>query len=335
MPRRLPPANVRRASVLVTVLAAAAILLGALLWFRPYVTKKQVSVSAVPAPNALTATTSYQLAPGEQACMTAVAVEPQTAWQRSSSCTRRRPARRVGRPVALVLSAPGYRSVSQLAGGYPGGLATLPVTPPKHSLLATACFVNRGDTDVVLLGSAEARTISRSGTSVGGVSVVGDVALTLFDTHRGRAARAGRNDLRPCLEPHRPSDPGVADLDSRRARPLRCRPASSRLSTRRCEKTKQRRPAQATRARSGGFCADRGCSAGTREEDLNSHDQHRGGDDREMFVGERAEPVSDPGGKDQAAHDHAYEHEHAAEHQTMLEAEARAHAIEPWIAARP
>jgi hypothetical protein len=182
MPRRFPSASVRRASVLVTVLAAAAILLGALLWFRPYVTKKQVSVSSVPAPNALTATTSYQLAPGEQACMTAVAVEP-NSLAAQFELHPATPSPKGGPPVALVLSAPGYRSVSQLAGGYPGGLATLPVTPPKHSLLATACFVDHGDTDVVLLGSAEARTISRSGTSVGGVSVVGDVALTLFDTH--------------------------------------------------------------------------------------------------------------------------------------------------------
>ena len=50
MPRRLPSLRVPRAAVLVTVLAAAAILLGALLWFRPYVTKKQVSdvIDSVP-----------------------------------------------------------------------------------------------------------------------------------------------------------------------------------------------------------------------------------------------------------------------------------------------
>jgi hypothetical protein len=182
MPRRFPSPSVPRAAVPVTVLAAAAILLGALLWFRPYVTKKQVAVSAVPAPNALTVTTPYQLAPGEQACMTAVAVEP-NSLAAQFELHPAKPSPQGGPPVALVLSAPGYRSVSQLAGGYPGGLATLPMTPPRHSLLATACFVDRGDTDVVLLGSSEPRTVSRSATSVGGISVVGDVALTLFDTH--------------------------------------------------------------------------------------------------------------------------------------------------------
>ncbi len=100
-------------------------------------------MSAVPAPNALTATTSYQLAPREQACMTAVAVEP-NSLAAQFELHPATPSPQGGPPVALVLSAPGYRSVSQLAGGYPGGLATLPMTPPRHSLLATACFVDRG-----------------------------------------------------------------------------------------------------------------------------------------------------------------------------------------------
>jgi hypothetical protein len=191
MRRRLPTRSVPRASVLVTALAAAAILIGALLWFRPYVTKKQVSISAVAVPNALSVTTPYQLAPGEQACMTAVAVEP-NSLAAQFELHPATPSPQGGPPVALVLSAPGYRSVSRLAGGYPGGLATLPVTPPKHSLLASACFVDEGHTDVVLVGSSEPRTYSRSTMSVGGASVVGDVALTLFDTHPSSLlARAG------------------------------------------------------------------------------------------------------------------------------------------------
>ena len=50
-----------------------------------------------------------------------------------------------------------------------------------------------------------------------------------------------------------------------------------------------------------------------------------------MFVGERAEAVGDPGREDQAAHDEADEHERAAEQQAVLEAEARAHAVEPGV----
>ncbi|MCW3020493.1 MAG: hypothetical protein JWN10_2801 [Solirubrobacterales bacterium] len=181
MRRRIPRVGVPRLAVLASAIAAAVIVFGALVWFLPYLTKKQTSVSSVPAPSALTATSPYQLAPGQQACMTSVAVEP-NSLAAQFELHPAKPGPQGGPPVALVLSAPGYRSVSQLAGGYPGGLATVATTPPRHSLLASACFVDRGDTDVVLLGSAEARTVSRSGTSIAGVSVVGDVALTFLDT---------------------------------------------------------------------------------------------------------------------------------------------------------
>ncbi|HTC71843.1 MAG TPA: hypothetical protein VK655_03070 [Solirubrobacteraceae bacterium] len=171
-----------RPTVLVTGLAAAVMLLGALVWFRPYLTRKQYSTSTVAAPSALTAVTPFALAPGAQACMLSVAVEPNSfAAQFELDPATVGP--HGGPPVALELSAPGYRSVSELAGGYPGGLATIPVKPPSHSLIASACFTDKGKTGVVLLGSAEARTISRSPTTVAGVGVVGDVALTFVDTH--------------------------------------------------------------------------------------------------------------------------------------------------------
>ncbi len=182
MPRRIPPVGRPRLAVLATALAAVAILLGALVWFRPYLTQKQVSVSAVPAPSALTTLTQFDLAPGEQACMESVTVEP-NSLAAQFDLHPAKPGPQGGPAVELVLSATGYRSVSQLAGGYPGGLATIPMTPPRHSLLATACFADRGDTAVLLNGSAEARTISRSPTLVAGSSVVGDIALTFLDTH--------------------------------------------------------------------------------------------------------------------------------------------------------
>lgn len=182
MRRRVPPVGRPRLAALATALAAVAILFGALVWFRPYLTRKQESVSAVPAPSALTALTQFDLPPGQQACMASVTVEPNSlAAQFELHPAKAGP--QGGPPVALVLSAPGYRSVSRLAGGYPGGLATIAVTPPRHSLLATACFVDRGTTAVLLSGSAEARTISRSSpTTVAGTAVFGDVALTFLDT---------------------------------------------------------------------------------------------------------------------------------------------------------
>ncbi len=181
MPRRIP-AKLLRPAVLATALAALAMLIGALLWFRPYLTHKQLFDSAVPTPTPLTAANQYVLAPGEQACMTAISVEPNSRVAQFQLHSVKSSAQG-GPPVELELvGVGGYRSVSTLAGGYPGGLATIPITPPRHSIIGNACFTNRGSASVSLLGSAEARTITNSATTVGGTAVVGDISLSFLDT---------------------------------------------------------------------------------------------------------------------------------------------------------
>ncbi len=167
--------------MLATALAALAMLIGALLWFRPYLTHKQVFDSAVPTPTPLTVANQYELAPGEQACMTAISVEPNSrVAQFQLHSVKSSP--QGGPTVELELVGTGYRSVSRLPGGYPGGLATVPITPPRHSIIGNACFTNRGSSSVLLLGSAEARTITGSATTVGGTAVVGDISLSFIDT---------------------------------------------------------------------------------------------------------------------------------------------------------
>jgi len=55
------------------------------------------------------------------------------------------------------------------------------MAPPDHALIGTACFTNRGATTVLLAGSTEPRTISRSVTIIGGKQVVGDISLAFID----------------------------------------------------------------------------------------------------------------------------------------------------------
>ena len=183
MPRRLLSGRSPGFARLATALALAVILFGAVVWLRPYLTRRQTSVSEVPAPAALTAGSQFAVLPAQQACMTSVAVEPNSlAAELQLNLAKASP--RGGQPVELVLSAPGYRSASHLSGGYPDGIVSLPTTPPPRSLLATACLINRGNTTVLLAASTEARTISRSATTVAGTPVVGDFALTLLDSRR-------------------------------------------------------------------------------------------------------------------------------------------------------
>jgi hypothetical protein len=160
-----------------TALAAVLLIAGALVWFKPFLTARRQPVASVPEPAALFAVTPFTVRPGEQACMSAVALEPD-ARVAEFQLRPVRPVPQGGPPVDLVLSAPGYRAVLAVPGGYPGGSVALPITPPRHTRIGTACFVNRGRTAVNLIGTSEPRTVSRSTTTIGGRSVVGDIALT-------------------------------------------------------------------------------------------------------------------------------------------------------------
>ncbi len=164
-------------AALATALAALLLLAGALVWFRPFLTSKQQPVASVPDPAALFAVTPFTLKPGERACMSAVAMEPD-ARVAEFQLRPVTPLPQGGPPVNLVLSAPGYRAVLAVPGGYPGGSVALPIAPPPRSEIGTACFLNRGRTPVNLIGTSEPRTVSRSTTTIDGRSVVGDIALT-------------------------------------------------------------------------------------------------------------------------------------------------------------
>jgi hypothetical protein len=179
MPRRSSPRPTR--ALLATTAASIIVLAGALIWFVPYLTRPTEFAAETPDPAALFTLAEFPVPPGGSACMSNVTVDPNSRLAQ----VRLRPANpkaALGPPVELVLSAPGYRGVVHVPGGYPGGIASLPLSPPpSRPLIATACFVNVGHTTVLLDGTTETRTLSRSTTVLDGKPVPGDIALTLFD----------------------------------------------------------------------------------------------------------------------------------------------------------
>jgi hypothetical protein len=165
-------------------LAAVLILAGALIWYRPYMTAKRQVVAEVPEPAALFGVTPFVVPGHGQACMNAVTITPQSEIVRFG-LRPVGPAPHGGPPIQLVLSAPGYHYVLHVPGGYPGGSVALPISPPHTAVVGTACFVNTGSGGVVLPGTVEPRTISRSSpTLVDGREAVGDIALSFVESRR-------------------------------------------------------------------------------------------------------------------------------------------------------
>jgi len=190
MPERSRSPRAPRPALAASGLAAVLIVLAVLVWFRPYLSEKRGPTAGVPTPSPLFVAADFPVAPHQQACMQDVTIESSSRVAEFEL----RPAsvsKAGGPPVDLVLSGDGYSAVVHVPGGYPGGGVTLPMSPPAHTLIGSACFVNRGHSTVLLAGSTEPRTVARSPTLVAGKAVVGDVSLTFL----GGAPRSLQDEL--------------------------------------------------------------------------------------------------------------------------------------------
>jgi hypothetical protein len=170
----------RRTSFRAAALAACLIVAAGLVWFAPFITRKQLPIAEVPATPPAKVTTAFPVPPHGQACMRSIAITPESGIAQFTVIPAK-PSASGGPPVQLVLSAPGYHAAALLGGGYTGGVATLAITPPSHPQIGRACFINAGRTPVNLIGTTEPRTISRPPTSIDGRQANGDIALTFLD----------------------------------------------------------------------------------------------------------------------------------------------------------
>ena len=73
--------------------------------------------------------------------------------------------------MELELVGAGYRSVSELVpAATRAGSRRSRSRRPRHASIGNACFTDRGHTNVVLIGSAEARTVTQSATTLAGTA---------------------------------------------------------------------------------------------------------------------------------------------------------------------
>jgi hypothetical protein len=168
-------------------LMLAVMLAGALGWMLPHLRAVRPVRAGVPAPPPLFMVSELSLPPHGQACMQEVTVQPNSGLAEFNlRPTHPGSGGPGGPPVRLVLTARGYRASAYVPGGYPGGAASVDILPgpPRQAVLASACFSNLGRESVNLESSTEARTISRSSTTVDGKRVAGDIVLAFFGTER-------------------------------------------------------------------------------------------------------------------------------------------------------
>lgn len=175
------------------LLGLALVVAGAAIWFVPYLTRQRQQIAETAAPPPLFVLGEFPVQPHQSACLESVTLTAKGDLAQFGL----RPATttpRGGPPVEVVLSAPGYGARAHVPGGYPGGGVALPIAPPPRDELGTVCFINRGDSALLLAGSKEARTISRSQLLIAGEPVAGDVALA-FLRSRPRSLLEGLGEV--------------------------------------------------------------------------------------------------------------------------------------------
>jgi hypothetical protein len=156
------------------------VVLGALVWFLPYVNRSIQPVSSTGASPPFYSVTPVPLAPGSVACMTNVTIDTDAGVAQFLAIPGPQPAP----PLRVSTDGPdGYHGRAvQLAGGYRSPTPqTATIHPPRHALIGRVCVRNVGRVTVSLVGTTEARTSGREQTVIDGRRVRADVQLQLLE----------------------------------------------------------------------------------------------------------------------------------------------------------
>ena len=169
--------------------AGALMLVAALVWGIPWLTKDRPDRTSTPTPPPFATITPIVLQPGEEACESLVALSPDTRQVTILSDRFEG----TGPRLRVVASAPGYRGVGEIPAGYHGleGLSTTIPAPPRDAI-GQICVRNVGDEPAQLQGTAEGRIQNRSVTTVDGEPIEAKMSLLLSEgVNRSIADRPG------------------------------------------------------------------------------------------------------------------------------------------------
>jgi hypothetical protein len=135
-----------------TIAALAVLVVGAAVWWVPYLTRERDYAAAVAQPLPISQTAFVVLGASQQACFGPVALTTDSAQARFQVGTYFRP----GPPMAVAVTGPSYRQHASVPGGFADNTTLrVPVRPPAKDLLVDVCIANRGDRRVALHAAAD------------------------------------------------------------------------------------------------------------------------------------------------------------------------------------
>jgi hypothetical protein len=171
----------RRQATFAVLAAAAVVLLGALAWWRPFLTEDRNFVAAIPQPAPLFSLPMIALPPGRQACFEPAVMDTSSRRAGFNVDTGGPP----GQPLRLAMNGPGYRFGTVINGGYPDHSSIiLPVPAPRRDVALRVCIENAGSRGVSLWG-ADDRTRTPMTTTRAGEPVAANPLFAFYEAEPG------------------------------------------------------------------------------------------------------------------------------------------------------
>lgn len=157
----------RRPATLAVAAGLLVILLAALAWWRPFLTKARDYPAAIPQTVPLYTTPTIPVRAGGRVCFEPAVMDRRSEQARFRVTTFGGP----GVPLELSIVGRGYRSVTRVADAYTDNAqVTVDVPPPAHDLATTICLRNVGARRVALYGVDDVTraplTVTRDGRRI-------------------------------------------------------------------------------------------------------------------------------------------------------------------------
>jgi hypothetical protein len=164
------------------ITGVVVVVLGALLFIRPFATREREYLASTPAaPSLFTPPVPLELKPGDQLCDKDLPLDHDSQLARFSFYTYGKR----GVPLAVSASGPGYSYRGTFPGGWAEGPVELPLRPPAQSMDGQICVKNTGSRKVAIQATPVGQRFSRPQPYLNGGPLEQDVPLTL---HRRKPA---------------------------------------------------------------------------------------------------------------------------------------------------